>query len=115
MPAASIFQHRFHGKRANNMSVRPINPGPKRKRVLPTDLEPGEAELLAAFDTWLHKTYPNPGRIGCPGILALAELVVADSKFDDEYTLRHIGECAACVDDITALNADFQWMKDNFK
>jgi hypothetical protein len=46
---------------------------------------------------------------------AAVELVVADSKFDDEYTLRHIGECAACVDDITALNADFQWMKENFK
>jgi hypothetical protein len=97
------------------MSIQTINSRPHPKRVLPSDLEPGEAELLVAFDAWLHKTYPNAARIGCPGLLALAELVVADSKFDDEYTLRHIGECAACVDDITTLNADFRWMNQNFK
>jgi hypothetical protein len=84
-------------------------------RGLPADVEPGEVELLEAFDRWIHKHHANPERVGCPGLLSLAELVVADSKFDDEYTLRHIGECAACVDDIKMLNVDFQWMRDNFK
>lgn len=86
---------------------------PNRKastRSLPVDVEPGEAELIHAFDRWIHDTHPNPQRIGCPGKLALAELVVADTKFEDEYTLKHIGECAACLDDLTELRLEFKRM-----
>jgi len=79
-------------------------------RRLPPDVEPGEAELIDAFYEWIHETHPNPQRIGCPGRLALAELVVADSKFDDEYTLKHIGECAACLDELTELRLEFEQM-----
>jgi hypothetical protein len=66
--------------------------------------------MIEAFDRWIHATYPNPQRIGCPGKLALAELVVADTKFEDEYTLKHIGECAACLDDLTELRLEFKRM-----
>jgi hypothetical protein len=80
-------------------------------RSLPSDIEPGEAELIEAFDRFIHANHANPKRIGCPGKLALAELVVADTKFEDESTLKHIGECAACVDDLTELH--FEWKRMN--
>lgn len=85
----------------------------RRKSILhglPPDVAPGEAELIEGFYLWLKATHPNPRRIGCPGKLALAELVVAESKFDDAYTLKHIGECAACVDDLTELRREFERM-----
>lgn len=82
-------------------------PTPRR---LPPDVEPLEAEIIDAFDEWVHENHPNPERIGCPGRLALAELVVADTKFDDESTLKHIGECAACLDDLTELRLEFERM-----
>ena len=80
------------------------------RRVLPADIDPGEEELIEAFDRWIHATHPNPQRIGCPGRLALAELVVTDTKFEDEYTLKHIGECAACLDELTELRLEFKRM-----
>ena len=82
------------------------------RRDLPTDIEPGEEELIEAFDRWVHEKHPNPERVGCPGRLALAELVVTDTKFEDEYTLKHISQCAACVDDITELRLEFKRMKE---
>ena len=84
--------------------------GERTRRELPADIEPGEEELIEAFDRWIHATHPNPERIGCPGTLALADLVVADSKFEDEYTLKHIGECAACLDELTDLRLQFKRM-----
>ena len=90
-----------------------MNADQKRKptaRRLPPDVEPLEKEIIDAFDEWIHETHPNPRRIGCPGRLALAELVVADTEFDDKYTLHHIGECAACLDDLSELREEFERM-----
>lgn len=84
-----------------------------RRRSLPADVEPGEAELIEAFDQWIHETHPNPERKGCPGRLALTELVVADTKFEDEYTLKHIGECAACLDDLTEIRRELKEMTES--
>ncbi len=92
-------------------SIRPQ--GKFRPGLLPPDAEPIEAEIIAAFDRWIHKKHPNPHRIGCPGKLALAELVVADSKFDDEYTLYHVTECAPCLDELTELRMEFERMDKN--
>jgi len=36
-------------------------------RGLPPDAEPLEAEIIDAFDRWIHENHPNPQRIGCPG------------------------------------------------
>jgi len=83
------------------------------RRALPADIEPGEEELIEAFDRWVHENHPNPERIGCPGGLALAELVVADTKFEDEYTLKHIGQCAACLDELTELRLQFKRMSES--
>ena len=73
---------------------------------LPSDVEPGEPELLAAFDRWVHTAHPNPGRKGCPGKSVLTALALAKEKFEDENTLTHIGHCAACLDDLKQIKRE---------
>jgi hypothetical protein len=70
---------------------------------LPSDVEPGEPELLAAFDHWVHSAHANAERKGCPGRRVLLALALAKEKFEDEYTLNHIGHCAACLDDLKQI------------
>jgi hypothetical protein len=69
----------------------------------PPDLDPGEAELLMAFDIWIHENHPNPKRIGCPGRERLEAVVRARTKVEDQYTLDHMGECAACLDEMREI------------
>jgi hypothetical protein len=73
---------------------------------LPSDVEPGEPELLEAFDRWIHTAHPNAERKGCPGKSVLMTLALAKEKFDDEYTLGHIGRCAACLDDLKQIKRE---------
>ena len=70
---------------------------------LPNDVEPGEKDLLEAFDRWIHTAHPNPERKGCPRKKVLLALALAKEKFEDEYTLNHIGHCAACLDDLKQI------------
>lgn len=73
---------------------------------LPTDVEPGESELIQAFDRWVHAAHPNTERKGCPGKPVLMALALAKEKFEDEYTLNHIGRCAACLDDLKQIKRE---------
>lgn len=73
---------------------------------LPSDVEPGETELLGAFDRWVHTAHPNPERKGCPDRSVLTALALAKEKFEDEYTLTHIGHCAACLDDLKQIKRE---------
>ena len=73
---------------------------------LPIDVEPGEPELIEAFDAWVHRMYPNQERKGCPGRSTLMALALAKEKFEDEYTLNHIGRCAACLDDLKQIKRE---------
>jgi len=73
---------------------------------LPSDVEPGESELIQAFDRWIHVAHPNPERKGCPGKSVLMALALAKEKFEDEYTLNHIGRCAACLDDLKQIKRE---------
>lgn len=73
---------------------------------LPSDVEPGEPELLEAFDRWIHSAHPNTERKGCPGKRVLMALALAKEKFEDEYTLNHIGRCAACLDDLKQIKRE---------
>lgn len=76
------------------------------KAHLPKDLDPGEAEILEAYSRWVHERYPNPKRFGCPERETLVALVLAKAKFEDEYTLDHIGLCAACLDEILQIKKE---------
>ena len=46
------------------------------------------------------------GRKGCPGKSVLTALALAKEKFEDEYTLTHIGHCAACLDDLKQIKRE---------
>jgi hypothetical protein len=73
---------------------------------LPSDVEPGESELIQAFERWIHVAHPNPERKGCPRKPVLMALALAKEKFEDEYTLNHIGRCAACLDDLKQIKRE---------
>jgi hypothetical protein len=62
-----------------------------------------EHELVGVFDRVLHSDYPNPERIGCPGTDILQKLVISPETFASESTLRHLGRCAPCVDELKKL------------
>lgn len=72
----------------------------------PPDMDPGEAELLVAFDLWIHDKHPNPERKGCPGRERLVAVVQAKQKVEDQYTLEHVGECAACLDEMRGIKRE---------
>ena len=76
------------------------------KGQLPDDLDPGEAELLEAYDRWVHEKCQNPERIGCPDRATLLAFVLAKTKFEDEYMLDHIGLCAACLDELLEIKKE---------
>ncbi len=72
----------------------------------PPDMTPGELELLVAFDIWIHEKYPNPERKGCPGRDRLEAVVRAKTRVEDEYTLKHMSLCAACLDEMRAIRRE---------
>lgn len=65
----------------------------------------GRTELMAAFETVVHRDFPNPQRIGCPGHGFL--LALAAGRRDDQsaQVLSHIRECAPCFDGLNRLRA----------
>ena len=72
----------------------------------PPDMAPGELELLVAFDIWIHANHANPERKGCPGRERLEAVVRARTRVEDEYTLKHMSLCAACLDEVRAMNRE---------
>ena len=87
------------------MSSANFKSGPNRSD-LPIDLDPGEAELLDSFDRWIHTAHPNPERTGCPGKSALMALALVAGRFEDEHTLMHLAQCAACLDDLKQIRRE---------
>jgi len=72
----------------------------------PPDMDPGEAELLIAFDLWIHDKHPNLERKGCPGKDRLVAVVQARVKVEDQYTLDHLSKCAACLDEMKEIKRE---------
>lgn len=72
----------------------------------PPDMDPGELELLVAFDIWIHENHANPERKGCPGRERLEAVVRARTRVMDEYTLKHMGLCAACLDEMRQIRRE---------
>jgi hypothetical protein len=62
-----------------------------------------ERELIGIFDDVLHRDYPNPARIGCPGTDVLNKLATSPEKSACQSTLRHLAGCAPCVDELKEL------------
>ncbi len=70
---------------------------------LDAQLESAEKDLAGAFDRVVHADHPNPQRLGCPGTSVLRQLATKSESFDDQQTLRHIGRCAPCFDELREM------------
>jgi len=64
------------------------------------------SDLGSLLDSWIHETHPNPQRTGCPGRERLEAVVRATKKLKDKDTLDHIGQCAACLDEMRAIKRE---------
>jgi hypothetical protein len=64
-----------------------------------------EAELTAAFETVVHRDFPNPERIGCPGPDCLQALATGLRDDQSALVLAHIRECARCFDHLKQFRA----------
>ena len=79
----------------------------KREKKKPVESkQPRFDQLGSLLDLWIHETYPNPQRKGCPGRQRLEAVVRATTKVRDKYTLGHIGHCAACLDEMKAIKRE---------
>ena len=76
------------------------------EEYFPPDMDPGELQLLVAFDIWIHENHPNLERKGCTGRERLEAVVRAKTKVEDEYTLQHMVLCAACLDEMRAIGRE---------
>ena|SRR5579863_3630175 len=95
---------------SNDAEIKASGPEANPKRLeddplLPSDLEPGEAELLRGWGEYLEHRYPNPDRIGCPTIEVLERLARERSLFQDRRTLDHVARCAPCSKQVRELSA----------
>lgn len=60
-----------------------------------------ETELLNSFETVVHRDFPNPHRIGCPGRDSLAGLAACRGDASPAaLVLAHIRQCAPCFDEL---------------
>jgi hypothetical protein len=62
-----------------------------------------ENELLDAFEGVIHKDFPNPQRIDCPGRDVLLKLAQWSADAQLAHSLAHIRQCAPCFDELKEL------------
>jgi len=60
-------------------------------------------ELLDAYDKVVHKDFPNPQRINCPGHDVLLKLAEQPEDGQPTPILAHIRQCAPCFDALREL------------
>jgi hypothetical protein len=53
----------------------------------------------------VHREYPNPERIGCPGSETLQNFAMSPEKFASKAILEHLGHCAPCLDELKELRS----------
>jgi hypothetical protein len=70
-----------------------------------------EEELFSVFDRVIHKDFPNPQRIDCPGHAAFLKLAEGAMPMEVGHLLAHIRRCAPCFDELKELRsrARRQW------
>lgn len=62
-----------------------------------------EKDLIEAFRAMVHKDFPNPQRIGCPGHDALVQLSSGSENPEVSTILAHVRQCAPCFDELSEL------------
>jgi hypothetical protein len=62
-----------------------------------------EKDLIDAFENLVHRDFPNPERVGCPGREVLAQLARLPSDIEPSQLLAHVRKCAPCFDELKDL------------
>jgi hypothetical protein len=62
-----------------------------------------EKDLIDAFENLVHRDFPNPERVGCPGREVLAQLARLPSDIEPSHLLAHVRKCASCFDELKDL------------
>jgi hypothetical protein len=62
-----------------------------------------EKDLIDAFETLLHRDFPNRERIGCPGHDALTKFAARAGDPDVSMLLEHVRQCAPCFSELKKL------------
>ena len=67
-----------------------------------------EKDLINALDGIVHKQFPNPHRIGCPGHEPLAKFAAGPNDAQSDSILSHIRQCALCFDELRELRRSYK-------
>jgi hypothetical protein len=68
-----------------------------------------EKRILDALGRGLLKEFPNPNRVGCPGVEVLRKIATREMPLSEaEKWLDHLGSCSPCYDDFRKLRGSFQ-------
>ena len=62
-----------------------------------------ETDLIDAFEAIVHRDFPNPHRIDCPGRDSLVGLAACLGDAQSSLVLTHIRQCAPCFDELKEL------------
>ena len=62
-----------------------------------------ERYLIDTFENLVHRDFPNPGRVGCPGREVLAQLARLPAETQLSHLLEHVRKCAPCFDELKRL------------
>jgi hypothetical protein len=62
-----------------------------------------ETDLIDAFEAIVHRDFPNPHRIGCPGHYSLVGLAACLGDAQSALALAHIRKCGPCSDELKEL------------
>ena len=62
-----------------------------------------EKDLIGAFENVIHRDFPNPERVGCPGHEVLAQLACLPADPQISHLFEHVRKCAPCFDELKQL------------
>lgn len=63
-------------------------------------------ELTDAFESVVHRDFPNPNRMDCPGRDSLALLASYSASAECVQILAHIRRCSPCFDELKRLKTN---------
>jgi hypothetical protein len=63
-----------------------------------------EKDLMDAFEKVVHRDFPNPQRVGCPGREVLVQLAHFPADTQLAHLLEHVRKCAPCFDELKELH-----------
>lgn len=67
-----------------------------------------EKDLIDAFDRVVHKDFPNPQRINCPGSQILTRFATEPKGNELISVLAHLKQCAPCFDELREIRQKTQ-------